>query len=155
MNIKDQLHISIYTEDLKANQHFHLEALKYTTLNDYRCTLDVSDVYMDVILREEQGQTVNPGYNIHHIAIDMRDDASLGALALIAVALPSHHSGIVDPYFYKSAYYRHHSIMFEYAITGPGFMINTSKKGLGKKFRLSNFPELERVEIENKLSPLR
>lgn len=60
-------------------------------------------------------------------------------------------SGIIDRYFFKSLYYRHNSIMYEFATKAPGFTIDTPLEQLGSQLNLPDFLEAEREQIESKL----
>lgn len=80
--------------------------------------------------------------------------ADLNTLIERLNALEGNHTGIIDRYFFKSVYYRHNGIMYEFAIPEPGFMRNTPKTQLGQQLNLPDFLESNREAIMNSLKSI-
>ena len=64
-------------------------------------------------------------------------------------------TGIIDRHFFKSLYFREsNGIMFEIATDGQGLVGTTAGIEAGEKLDLPPYMEVDRAEIEAKLSPL-
>ncbi len=89
-------------------------------------TLAPQGLYSDFVVIEQQGQRERPGRGyIHHIAINTPQMSDLDAIYKKLQQQTQSNSGIIDRYFFKSLYYRHNSIMYEFATEAPGFTIDT------------------------------
>lgn len=147
--------VELRVKKTEPTRQFLTDILQYEERAPLHFTQDKGGLYSDLIVVEEDGPSVRPGRGyIHHIAVDVPDDSDLEAIIRYLDELPGSHSGIIDRYFFKSVYYRHNTIMYEFATSGPGFMIDTPKDELGKKLNLPDFLEPERDEIEKRLPPL-
>ncbi|HHC9656017.1 TPA: VOC family protein [Staphylococcus aureus] len=115
-------------------------------------TLAPQGLYSDFVVIEQQGQRERPGRGyIHHIAVNTPQMSDLDAIYKKLQQQPQSNSGIIDRYFFKSLYYRHNSIMYEFATEAPGFTIDTPVEQLGNQLNLPDFLEAEREQIESKL----
>lgn len=115
-------------------------------------TLAPQGLYSDFVVIEQQGQRERPGRGyIHHIAVNTPLMSDLDAIYKKLQQQPQSNSGIIDRYFFKSLYYRHNSIMYEFATEAPGFTIDTPVEQLGSQLNLPDFLEAEREQIESKL----
>ncbi|MDW5470482.1 VOC family protein [Staphylococcus equorum] len=118
-------------------------------------TLDQEGLYTDFVVIEQQGERARPGQGyVHHIAVNTPKDSNLEAVLNTISHNPGNNSGIIDRYFFKSLYYRHNSIMYEFATASPGFTVDTDIENLGKQLNLPDFMENQRIEIESKLHDL-
>ncbi|WP_432725026.1 VOC family protein [Staphylococcus equorum] len=118
-------------------------------------TLDQEGLYTDFVVIEQQGERARPGQGyVHHIAVNTPKDSNLEAVLNTINHNPGNNSGIIDRYFFKSLYYRHNSIMYEFATASPGFTVDTDIENLGKQLNLPDFMENQRIEIESKLHDL-
>lgn len=118
-------------------------------------TLDQEGLYTDFVVIEQQGERARPGQGyVHHIAVNTPKNSNLEAVLNTINHNPGNNSGIIDRYFFKSLYYRHNSIMYEFATASPGFTVDTDIENLGKQLNLPDFMENQRTEIESKLHDL-
>ncbi|MGJ5710902.1 ring-cleaving dioxygenase, partial [Staphylococcus equorum] len=118
-------------------------------------TLDQEGLYTDFVVIEQQGERARPGQGyVHHIAVNTPKDSNLESVLNTIDHNPGNNSGIIDRYFFKSLYYRHNSIMYEFATDSPGFTVDTEIENLGKELNLPDFMENQRTEIESKLHDL-
>jgi hypothetical protein len=118
-------------------------------------TLDQEGLYTDFVVIEQQGERARPGQGyVHHIAVNTPKDSNLEAVLNTINHNPGNNSGIIDRYFFKSLYYRHNSIMYEFATASPRFTVDTDIENLGKQLNLPDFMENQRIEIESKLHDL-
>ncbi|PHK48608.1 VOC family protein [Staphylococcus edaphicus] len=147
--------VELRLRDIQPTLEFLKNELNYslrTDTNETVMTLDSDGLYTDFVLVEEQGQRARPGQGyVHHIAVNTPNDADLQAVLNRIEHNPGNNSGIIDRYFFKSLYYRHNSIMYEFATASPGFTVDTTINDLGKKLNLPDFMEHQRSEIEAKL----
>ncbi|TDM12813.1 VOC family protein [Macrococcus lamae] len=135
---------------------FLTDVLGYHHKDEHTVTLDNTGLYSDFIIKHQDGDSVRPGRGyIHHIAVDIPDDAALEDIQAILSLQPGNNSGIIDRYFFKALYYRQNTILYEFATSRPGFMVDTTKEHLGMELNLPNFLEEKRAEIEHNLPPLK
>ena len=150
--------VELRLRDIQPTLHFLKNDLRYSlreNVDETVLTLDSDGLYTDFVLVEEQGSRARPGQGyVHHIAVNTPNDSDLYAVLDTINHNPGNHSGIIDRYFFKSLYYRHNSIMFEFATAAPGFTVDTAIKDLDKKLNLPDFMENQRTEIEEKLHDL-
>ncbi|UTH02543.1 VOC family protein [Macrococcoides canis] len=148
--------VELRVRGIEKSAQFLTETLGYTRRIDSNIfTLDANGLYSDFVVVEQDGHTVTPGRGyVHHIAVDMPGEQDLEALIEKLDQLPGKHTGIIDRWFFKSVYYRQNGIMFEFATSGPGFMVDTKKEDLGKKLNLPEFLEKDRAEILKALKPI-
>lgn len=148
--------VELRVRDIEKSAQFLMETLGYTRRTDSNIfTLDVSGLYSDFVVVEQDGHTVTPGRGyVHHIAVDMPEEKDLEALIEKLDQLRGKHTGIINRWFFKSVYYRQNGIMFEFATSEPGFMVDTKKEDLGKKLNLPKFLEKDRAEIMKHLKPI-
>ena len=103
-------------------------------------TIAPQGLYSDFVVVEQQGERERPGRGyIHHIAVNTPKLSDLNAIYKKLQLQPQNNSGIIDRYFFKSLYYRHNSIMYEFATEEPGFTVDTSVENLGNKLNLPDF----------------
>lgn len=108
-------------------------------------TLDQEGLYTDFVVIEQQGERARSGQGyVHHIAVNTPKDSNLEAILNTINHNPGNNSGIIDRYFFKSLYYRHNSIMYEFATASPGFTVDTDIENLGKQLNLPDFMENQR-----------
>lgn len=150
--------VELRLRDTQKTIDFLQNELQYTprkNTSETVMTLDESGLYSDFVIVEQQGQRVRPGQGyVHHIAVNTPKDSNLEAILDIINHNPGNNSGIIDRYFFKSLYYRHNNIMFEFATESPGFTVDTAIEDLGQKLNLPDFMESQRTEIEEKLHDL-
>ena len=92
---------------------------------------------------------------VHHVAFRVKDEAALRDYIDLLTESKFSHSGYVDRYYFKSAYFREpNNILYELATDGPGFTTDEDEANLGKKLALPPFLEPRREEIEGKLTPI-
>ena len=115
-------------------------------------TLDEQGLYTDFVIVNQQGHRVRPGQGyVHHVAVNLPTDTDLNDIYEKIARQPNPNSGIIDRYFFKSLYYRHNQILFEFATAEPGFTVDTPVDKLSQQLNLPDFLEDKRDEIESQL----
>ena len=95
-----------------------------------------------------------PG-TIHHIALQVADDAEQDAWRVRLTAAGLRVSIPQNRLYFRSIYFRpHHSVLFELATAGPGFTVDEPPDALGKSLCLPPWLESERASIEERLAPI-
>ena len=146
--------VMLHVRDTEKTIQFLTETLGFKQ-NQQQYTIDETGIYSDFIIEENTHSPVRPGRGyVHHIALTLPTDDDLAQLTQKLDKLPGKHTGIIDRYFFKSVYYRHNGIMFEFATDGPGFTRDTDKAHLGEQLHLPDFLEHRREAIEQHLTPL-
>ncbi|WP_409327659.1 VOC family protein [Staphylococcus pseudoxylosus] len=150
--------VELRLRDTQKTVDFLQHQLRYTQRQDTDetvMTLDETGLYSDFMIVEQQGQRARPGQGyVHHIAVNTPKDSNLEAILATVNQNPGNNSGIIDRYFFKSLYYRHNSIMYEFATESPGFTVDTTIENLGKQLNLPDFMEDQRTQIESQLHDL-
>ncbi|MCD8794258.1 VOC family protein [Staphylococcus gallinarum] len=153
--------VELRVRDSKPTIEFLAQDLNYhhrTIGNDAHMTvmtLDDAGLYTDFVIIEQQGERARPGQGyVHHIAVTTPQDDDLNAVLETINQHSKPNSGIIDRYFFKSLYYRHNRILFEFATEDPGFTVDTKPEDLGKHLNLPDFIEDQRSEIEANLHEL-
>ncbi|KRG08541.1 VOC family protein [Staphylococcus sp. NAM3COL9] len=150
--------VELRVREAQPTIDFLKNELNYTLRQDVDetvMTLDSEGLYTDFVVIEQQGEHARPGQGyVHHIAVNTPEDSNLEAVLNTIDHNPGNHSGMIDRYFFKSLYYRHNSIMYEFATASPGFTVDTDIENLGKELNLPDFMENQRAEIESKLHDL-
>ena len=150
--------VELRVREAQPTIDFLKNELNYTPRQDTDetvMTLDQEGLYTDFVVIEQQGERARPGQGyVHHIAVNTPKDSNLEAVLNTINHNPGNNSGIIDRYFFKSLYYRHNSIMYEFATDSPGFTVDTEIENLGKELNLPDFMENQRTEIESKLHDL-
>lgn len=110
----------------------------------------------EIVAIEQDGKREKPGKgSVHHLAIRVKDVATLEALDKKIKQWGFKTTGVVDRYYFSSLYFREsNGIMFEIATDGPGFTIDGNEATLGEQLDLPPFLEDRRTEIEEKLQPI-
>lgn len=117
-------------------------------------TVDSEGFYSDIVLTEAYGEREKPGKgSIHHLALAVADEDGLYKVKQLLDDKGVVHSGIIDRDFFKSLYYRHEHILFEFATEGNGLPYE-NVEDLGRNLDLPHFLESKREEIESHLEPL-
>ncbi|MBO3065144.1 VOC family protein [Staphylococcus shinii] len=150
--------VELRLRDTQKTINFLQQELRYTLRKDTEetvMTLDESGLYSDFVIFEQQGERARPGQGyVHHIAVNTPRDSNLEAILSTINQNPGNNSGIIDRYFFKSLYYRHNSIMYEFATESPGFTVDTAIENLGEQLNLPDFMEEQRTQIESQLHDL-
>lgn len=150
--------VELRVREAQPTIDFLKNELNYTPRQDTDetvMTLDQEGLYTDFVVIEQQGERARPGQGyVHHIAVNTPKDSNLEAVLNTINHNPGNNSGIIDRYFFKSLYYRHNSIMYEFATDSPGFTVDTEIENLGKELNLPDFMENQKTEIESKLHDL-
>ncbi|MGO1922308.1 MAG: VOC family protein [Jeotgalicoccus sp.] len=115
-----------------------------------------SDGHSEILVKYKDGDRERPGRgSVHHLAINVKDEATLRYWHEQVTERGFSSTGVVDRHFFKSLYFREsNGIMFEIATDGPGLVESTPGIEAGEKLDLPPFMEMDRAEIEAKLSPL-
>lgn len=110
----------------------------------------------EIVAIEQDGKREKPGKgSVHHLAIRVKDVATLEALDKKIKQWGFKTTGVVDRYYFSSLYFREsNGIMFEIATDGPGFTVDGNEATLGEQLNLPPFLEDRRTEIEEKLQPI-
>ncbi len=106
-----------------------------------------------VIVRDDLPRARYGAGGVHHIALLVPDNQSMGDWVAKLTLLGFHNSGIVDRHYFQSIYVREpNHVLFELATFGPGFEVD----GPMDEHRVSLPPFLEprRAEIVRALQPL-
>ncbi|HFG9139176.1 TPA: VOC family protein [Staphylococcus argenteus] len=147
--------VELRVRDAKRTIEFLENILGYQMKKGFEhsvMTIAPQGLYSDFVVVEQQGERERPGRGyIHHIAVNTPKLSDLNAIYKKLQLQPQNNSGIIDRYFFKSLYYRHNSIMYEFATEEPGFTVDTSVENLGNKLNLPDFLEEKREQIERKL----
>lgn len=147
--------VELRLRDIRPTADFLIDILGYQPLSADVYSLDSKGLYSDFVLVEDNGERVKPGRGyVHHIAVSVPTDEDLEAIRQKIDQLSGSNSGIIDRYFFKSLYYRHNKIMYEFATEAPGFIIDTPIENLGETLTLPDFLEDRRAEIENNLEEI-
>jgi catechol 2,3-dioxygenase-like lactoylglutathione lyase family enzyme len=150
--------VELRLRDTQKTINFLQQELRYTLRKDTEetvMTLDESGLYSDFVIFEQQGERARPGQGyVHHIAVNTPRDSNLEAILSTINQNPGNNSGIINRYFFKSLYYRHNSIMYEFATESPGFTVDTAIENLGEQLNLPDFMEEQRTQIESQLHDL-
>ncbi len=150
--------VELRLRDTQPTIDFLTQALHYTPREDTDetvMTLDANGLYTDFVIVEQEGTRARPGQGyVHHIAVNTPTDDNLKETLDTINHNPGNNSGIIDRYFFKSLYYRHNSILYEFATEQPGFTVDTDIEDLGKQLNLPDFMEQQRAEIEENLHDL-
>lgn len=94
--------------------------------------------------------------SIHHLAIRAKDEEELAHWEEQVKKRGFASTKILDRYYFKSLYFREsNGLMLEIATDGPGFLVDSKEKTLGKQLDLPPFLEEKRKEIEEKLEPIK
>ncbi|UOB20601.1 VOC family protein [Macrococcus armenti] len=145
--------VEFKVRDAQKTTDFLINTLEFEYKNA-QFTLNSNGLYSNIIVTESDAPVVRPGRGyIHHIAFNIVA-ADFDTLIERLNALEGNHTGIIDRYFFKSVYYRHNGIMYEFATPEPGFMRDTPKTQLGQQLNLPDFLEDDREAILSKLKPL-
>lgn len=150
--------VELHLKELAPTLQFLTQTLNYQVRPQHRhiLTLNKEGLYSDFVLVEDHSSTVKPGHGYtHHIAVDVANEADLAEVIRRIDRLPGNHTPIIDRGFFQSVYYRHNRIMFEFATSGPGFVVDeVSIDEMGQVLLLPDFLEARREEIESYLAPL-
>lgn len=148
--------VELRVQDTQSTIDFLINTLGYKDKgHDHLYTLNADGLYTDFVVIQQDELSVRPGRGyVHHIAVEVPTEEDLIELMQKIDTLPGDHTDIIDRYFFKSLYYRQNTIMYEFATTQPGFMVDTPKEQLGKQLNLPSFMEADREEIEQRLTPL-
>lgn len=150
--------VELRLRDTQKTINFLQQELRYTLRKDTEetvMTLDENGLYSDFVIFEQQGERARPGQGyVHHIAVNTPRDSNLEAILSTINQNPGNNSGIIDRYFFKSLYYRHNSIMYEFVTESPGFTVDTAIENLGEQLNLPDFMEEQRTQIESQLHDL-
>ena len=144
ITVRDQAPTVTFLQDILG---YHLRDSEETIF-----TLDNDSLYSDLVIIENQNETARPGRGyVHHIALNTPSDDDLNEVRRRINHEFGEHLKVIDRYFFKSLYFRHNKIMFEFATELPGFTVDTPVQDLGKALNLPDFLEHKRVEIESRL----
>ena len=150
--------IELRVTDAQSMRTFLSNVLGYhhRSLGTYNAmTLDDNGLYSDFIIVEDNDVRARPGQGyVHHIAVNTPTDQDLEAVRAALDARHYKHTGVIDRYFFKSLYYRHNGIMFEFATATPGFTVDTPVEDLGKTLNVPDFLHAQKDEIEAQLEEL-
>ena len=92
---------------------------------------------------------------MHHVAFRVADAVAHAAWLERLSSFGIRHSGLVDRYYFKAAYFREpNGILFEISTDDPGFATDESEDTLGQRLALPPFLENQRAEIQKHLKPL-
>ncbi len=92
---------------------------------------------------------------MHHVAFRVPNAAAHAAWLERLSSFGIRHSGLIDRYYFKAAYFREpNGILFEISSDDPGFATDESEDTLGQRLALPPFLENRREEIEKHLKPL-
>jgi predicted esterase/catechol 2,3-dioxygenase-like lactoylglutathione lyase family enzyme len=92
---------------------------------------------------------------VHHVAFEVRDDASELALRERVVGAGLHPTEVRDRNYFRSVYFREPGgVLFELATSGPGFTVDEPSEMLGQRLMLPSQFEPRRAAIEAVLPPI-
>jgi glyoxalase family protein len=106
-----------------------------------------------VVVRPDLPRARYGAGGVHHVALRVPDDATIGDWSARLEAQGYHNSGVVDRHYFASVYVREpNHVLFELATDGPGFTVDGPLDG--ERLSLPPFLEPRRAEIEARLTPL-
>lgn len=106
-----------------------------------------------VIVRDDLPRARYGAGGVHHVALRVPEGQQMADWVERLDSFGYHNSGIVDRYYFVSAYVREpNHVLFELATDGPGFDVDGPLDG--DKLSLPPFLEPRRAEIEAQLQPL-
>src|SRR5699024_2562948 len=110
----------------------------------------------EILTKFKDDKREQPGRgSVHHLAVNVKNDEELAYWHEKVMEKGFRSTGIIDRHFFKSLYFREsNGIMFEIATDGPGLVGTTAGIEAGEKLDLPPYMEVDRAEIEAKLSPL-
>lgn len=116
-----------------------------------------NDRYSEIKLLQQDGPNERPGRgSIHHLALRVKDVATLHEWQECLVTAGFKTSGVVDRYYFHSLYVHDaNGIIYELATDGPGFLHDQTIEALGQQLDLPPKLEPRRQEIEAKLQPFK
>ncbi len=92
---------------------------------------------------------------MHHVAFRVPNAAAHAAWLERLSSFGIRHSGLIDRYYFKAAYFREpNGILFEISSDDPGFATDEPEATLGQHLALPPFLENRRVDIEKHLKNL-
>jgi glyoxalase family protein len=106
-----------------------------------------------VIVRDDLPRARYGAGGVHHVALRVPEGQSVGDWVERLNAHGYPNSGVVDRFYFTSAYVREpNHVLFELATDGPGFEVDGPLDG--ERLKLPPFLEPRRAEIEAGLKPL-
>jgi glyoxalase family protein len=106
-----------------------------------------------VVVRDDIAQAKYGGGGVHHLALRIPHGQDIRDWIARLIEAGYHNSGLVDRYYFQSAYVREpNHVLFELATDGPGFTVDGPLDG--ERLSLPPFLEPRRAEIEAGLRPL-
>lgn len=117
---------------------------------------DVPGHFMDVVEDPAAATARNGLGTVHHVAMAIDGDEEQVRLREELVRMGVNVTPVRDRCYFRSIYFREPGgVLFEVAITRPGFVADEDLGSLGRDLKLPPWEERHRAEIEPHLAPVR
>lgn len=121
----------------------------------YQMTQGNSSTELHLEIRPDLPPARSGAGGMHHLAFRVPNAQAHAAWLERLSQFGIRHSGLIDRYYFKAAYFREpNGILFEISTDDPGFATDESEDTLGTRLALPPFLENKRESIEKYLKPL-
>ncbi len=121
----------------------------------FQMTQGGSNTELHLEIRPDLAPARSGAGGMHHVAFRVANATSHAAWLEHLSAFGIRHSGLIDRFYFKAAYFREpNGILFEISTDDPGFATDESAETLGQRLALPPFLEPKRADIEKHLKPL-
>jgi glyoxalase family protein len=129
------------------NQAHHVSVYQMTQGNSS------SEIHLEI--RPDLAPARPGAGGMHHVAFRVPNAKAHAAWLERLSSYGIRHSGLIDRYYFKAAYFREpNGILFEISTDDPGFATDETEDNLGTQLALPPFLEPRREDIEKHLKPL-
>lgn len=129
------------------NQTYHVSVYQMTEGN--------SSTELHLEIRPDLPPARPGAGGMHHVAFRVPNAEAHAAWLERLSQFGIRHSGLIDRYYFKAAYFREpNGILFEISTDDPGFATDEPEETLGQRLALPPFLEGKRESIEKYLKPL-
>lgn len=121
----------------------------------YQMTKGNSNTELHLEIRPDLPPARSGAGGMHHVAFRVPNAEAHAAWLERLTQFGIRHSGLIDRYYFKAAYFREpNGILFEISTDDPGFATDETEDTLGTRLALPPFLENKRESIEKYLKPL-
>jgi glyoxalase family protein len=121
----------------------------------YQMTGGNSNTELHLEIRPDLAPARPGAGGMHHVAFRVPNAEAHAAWLERLTQFGIRHSGLIDRYYFKAAYFREpNGILFEISTDDPGFATDEPEETLGTRLALPPFLENKRESIEKYLKPL-
>jgi glyoxalase family protein len=121
----------------------------------YQMTQGNSSTELHLEIRPDLAPARPGAGGMHHVAFRVANAQAHAAWLERLSQFGIRHSGLIDRYYFKAAYFREpNGILFEISTDDPGFATDETEETLGQGLALPPFLEPRRLEITKHLKPL-